>query len=444
VKSSPLADIEVRSTVPCFQELFHGPTFAFKDVALQMLGHFFAYFLRTGSNGGRLTILGATSGDTGSAAIAGLRGKPGIQCVILFPNGRVSAIQERQMTSILDENIHCVAVDGTFDDCQDIVKASFDTPDFRDAVHLGAVNSINWCRVLAQTTYYVWTYLRLTTSTATTTTTITTTTTSGSSSTNGGEIHFSVPTGNFGDVLAGYYAKRMGLSRIGKLIVATNENDILHRFFTKGEYHRESIQETISPSMDICVSSNFERYLFHLAKNDAHTLNGWMTTFEATGKLTIDGTLLRQAQSDFDSARADTKATLATIRDYYQTDQYLLCPHSAVGVAAVHQLGLGQSIHTVCLATAHAGKFPDAVQSVVPDAPTPPALAALASLPTRRTELPNNVQAVQAFVRQVVAQEEATLKQKRVGTMIVGGLVTAIVAGVVAMGFQLLKNRTRR
>jgi threonine synthase len=397
-----------------------------------MLGHFFAYFLKTGSNGGRLTILGATSGDTGSAAIAGLRGKPGVQCVILFPHGRVSDIQERQMTSVLDENIHCVAVDGTFDDCQDIVKASFDTPDFRDAVHLGAVNSINWCRVLAQTTYYVWTYLRLTT-------TNTNTTTDG----NSGEIHFSVPTGNFGDILAGYYAKRMGLTRIGKLIVATNENDILHRFFTKGEYHREKIQATISPSMDICVSSNFERYLYHLASDDSNILNGWMNAFEATGQLTIDGALLRRAQDDFDAARADTKATLQTIREYYETDGYILCPHSAVGVAAIHQLGLVQP-HTVCLATAHAGKFPDAVRSVVPPEAsiTPPALAALATLPTRRTELPNDAKAVQAFVRNVVAKDEKQKRQMRQITM-AGVAGTAVVIAAVVVQVHFLKSRRR-
>lgn len=173
-------------------ELFHGPTFAFKDVALQMLGNFFEYFLQTGSNEGRLAVLGATSGDTGSAAIYGLRGKKGIDCIILFPNGRVSPIQERQMTTVPDENIHCVAVNGTFDDCQDLVKASFNTPEFRDKVHLGAVNSINWCRVLAQTTYYFWSYLRITDKNP------------------GATVNFSVPTGNFGDILAGYYTKKNG------------------------------------------------------------------------------------------------------------------------------------------------------------------------------------------------------------------------------------------
>jgi threonine synthase len=399
-------------------ELFHGPTFAFKDVALQMLGNFFEYFLSTGSNGGRLAVLGATSGDTGSAAIAGLRGKKGITCVILFPNGRVSAIQERQMTTVPDENVHCVAIDGTFDDCQDIVKASFNTPAFRDKVHLGAVNSINWCRVLAQTTYYYWSYLRVT-----------------DAHKDIPEVHFSVPTGNFGDVLAGYYAKQMGLP-VGKLIVATNENDILHRFFTAGEYHRESIAETISPSMDICVSSNFERYLFHLAGNDASMLSAWMQAFEKTGQLTIQGDLLRQAQADFDSCRGDTSQTLATIETYHQKHQYVLCPHSAVGVYAIHQLSLVSSA-TVCLATAHEAKFPAAVAQVVEPMPPPPTeLAVLRDLPTRRVELPNDLATVQAFV------EECVFSRPRKWQAVAKHLAAVTVAvGVAAVALQAMTRR---
>jgi threonine synthase len=334
-----------------------------------MLGNFFEYFLETGSNDGRLVVLGATSGDTGSAAIAGLRNRKGIDCIILFPNGRVSNIQERQMTTILDENVHCVAIDGTFDDCQDLVKASFNTEQFRNEVHLGAVNSINWCRVLAQTTYYFWSYFQVT-----------------GLDPNIPEVHFSVPTGNFGDILAGYYAKQMGLP-VGKLIVATNENDILHRFFTKGTYHRYDIAESISPSMDICVSSNFERYLFHLANDDAAQLTAWMNEFEATGKLTLTDDFLRKAQMDFDSARVDTSETLQLIRDYATKYNYVLCPHSAVGVAAIYQLRLVQP-GTVCLATAHAGKFPDAVERAIGSVPTsPPELAALHVLPTRRADV---------------------------------------------------------
>jgi threonine synthase len=355
-----------------------------------MLGNFFEYFLQTGSNGGRLAVLGATSGDTGSAAIYGLRGKKGIDCIILFPKGRVSPIQERQMTTVQDSNIHCVAVEGTFDDCQDIVKASFNTPEFRDRVKLGAVNSINWCRVMAQTTYYFWSYLRVT----------------DDAQFKDEKIGYSVPTGNFGDILAGFYAKQMGLP-VGKLIVAVNENDILHRFFTKGEYHREAIAKTISPSMDICVSSNFERYLHFLAGNDSAKLAGWMTTFESTKKLDIDGDLLLKAQSDFTSARADTAMTLDVIREYNEKHNYLLCPHTAVGVSAIQQTGdLNETM--VCLATAHDGKFPAAVKQAIDPLPTPPKeLACLLDLPTRVSECPNDVKKVQDFMEKCIEERLA-------------------------------------
>lgn len=376
-------------------ELFHGPTFAFKDVALQMLGNFFEYFLSTGSNGGRLAVLGATSGDTGSAAIYGLRGKKGVDCVILYPEGRVSEIQERQMTTVPDSNIHCVRVDGTFDDCQDIVKASFANKEFRDRVKLGAVNSINWCRVLAQTTYYFWSYLRVT-----------------EKHKDIKLVNYSVPTGNFGDILAGYYSKRMGLP-VGKLIVATNENDILHRFFTKGEYHRYDIAETISPSMDICVSSNFERYLYHLAGDDGETLASWMKTFEKTGKITIEGDKLQKAQSDFLSARADTAMTLDIIKEYKDKHDYMLCPHSAVGVSAIKQLDTVNQA-TVCLATAHEAKFPAACKRAVDPLPTPPPqLSKLFGMKTRSSKCPNDAKVVQAFmekrIEERIANESAVL-----------------------------------
>jgi len=400
-------------------ELFHGPTFAFKDVALQMLGNFFEYFLETGSNDGRLAVLGATSGDTGSAAIYGLRGKKGIDCIILFPNGRVSPIQERQMTTVPDSNIHCVAVDGTFDDCQDIVKASFNDPEFRDKVKLGAVNSINWCRVLAQTTYYFWSYLRVT-----------------EKHPNVGTVNYSVPTGNFGDILAGFYAKQMGLP-VGKLIVATNENDILHRFFTNGEYHRLQIEKSISPSMDICVSSNFERYLFFLAGNDSKILSEWMNEFETSKKLTISGETLKKAKSDFLSARADTAMTLATMKEYNEKFDYVLCPHSAVGVSAMQQLSLVNET-TVCLATAHEAKFPAAVQQAIPKLPTPPVqLSKLSSLPTRRSECPNDLKTVQAFVSKCV-EERLSGKKSSVSKFNLQTMVSVAAAiGVVGVILQL-------
>lgn len=411
---------------PCpsfFQELFHGPTFAFKDVALQMLGNFFEYFLQTGSNGGRLAVLGATSGDTGSAAIYGLRGKKGIDCVILFPNGRVSAIQERQMTTVPDSNIHCVAIEGTFDDCQDMVKASFNDPEFREKVKLGAVNSINWCRVLAQTTYYFWSYFRVK-----------------DNHPDVENVNYSVPTGNFGDILAGFYAKQMGLP-VGKLVVATNENDILHRFFTKGEYHRVGIEKSISPSMDICVSSNFERYLFHLAGNDGDVLARWMEDFEQTKKLTLRGDMLKKAQTDFLSGRADTDMTLSTIKEYNEKHNYVLCPHSAVGVNVIHQLSMVNSA-TVCLATAHEAKFPVAVERAVSPLPTPPKeLSKLSSLPTRRSECPNDLKTVQAFmikrIKERVANANGFLSPKNLNKAI----IVAAVVGASAVMLQMLLKR---
>merc|ERR1719321_2280529 len=246
-------------------ELFHGPTFAFKDVALQALGNLYEYFLKRKSR--RLTVVGATSGDTGGAAIYGMRGKENVECFILFPQGRVSRIQQQQMTSVLDANVHCVGVEGTFDDCQNIVKALFGDLDFKKEYGLGAVNSINWARIMFQITYYFHTYFKLYPAC-------------------NGSMSFSVPTGNFGDILAGYYAKRMGLP-VKHLIVATNSNDILHRFLTNGNYDKYPVQATCSPSMDIGISSNFERYLYYLFGSDPSKLAQHMSDFNRTGKLSV-------------------------------------------------------------------------------------------------------------------------------------------------------------
>ncbi|CAM9114704.1 unnamed protein product [Choristocarpus tenellus] len=369
-------------------ELFHGPTFAFKDVALQFLGNLFEYFLTRKRDRGEdagLTILGATSGDTGSAAIYGLRGKEQVSCFIMFPHGRVSDIQERQMTTVSDPNINCISVHGSFDDCQDIVKASFGDKDFRERVKLGAVNSINWARVLAQITYYFWAYFRVSEA--------------NEMGDDGGPsvINFSVPTGNFGDVLAGYYSRRMGLP-VGKLVVATNENDILHRFFTTGCYWREGVVPTVAPSMDICVSSNFERFLFHLCGDNASTLQEWMKNFELTGKLTLEGPLLEKAQEVFLSARVDTAENLAMIRSQWEEHRYLLCPHTSVGAAAAVKLELTPD-RTVVLATAHAAKFVDAVTKVLDSPPpAPEALQELWGLATRSTVLPNSAEEVKTFI----------------------------------------------
>lgn len=357
-------------------ELFHGPTFAFKDVALQALGNLYEFFLKR--NGKRLTVLGATSGDTGGAAIYGMRGKQNVDCFILFPEGRVSHIQQQQMTSVLDDNVHCVAVKGgTFDDCQDIVKDLFADLDFKKEVGLGAVNSINWARIMFQITYYFYTYFKLFPNCD-------------------GTMTFSVPTGNFGDILAGYYAKRMGLP-VKHLVVATNDNDILHRFFTQGKYDKHPVKPTCSPSMDIGISSNFERYLFDLFGRDTKRLSEAMVAFKSSGKLHVQGADLSKAQQDFSSACATEKHQLDTIRQYEQKFNYTLCPHTACGVSAAEQLrdklqwASVPNHKMVVLGTAHPGKFSDAVSQATGKPVTlPPGLACLQNAPTKLAALPNS------------------------------------------------------
>jgi len=299
-------------------ELFHGPTFAFKDVALQLLGHLFEHVLKKRRQ--PLRILGATSGDTGSAAIHGMRGHKDISVFMLHPKGRVSPVQERQMTTVLDANVHNIAVEGLFDDAQHIVKELFGDLAFKTRHHLGAVNSINWARILVQIVYYFYAWGRV--------------------SRNSGEaVNFVVPSGNFGNVLAGHYARQMGLP-IHRLVVATNENDILHRFFSKGEYHTAGVRQTLSPSMDIQISSNFERYLFDLSGRSPEQLRRWMQDFQETGCLTIEGERLQTAQATFGSARVDEAGTLRAIRETYEEYGYLLDPHTAVGVEAAKQVEL--------------------------------------------------------------------------------------------------------
>ena len=361
-------------------ELFHGPTLAFKDVALQFLGNLFAAVLE--QRGGLLNIVAATSGDTGSAAIHGIRGRDRMRIFVLHPRGRVSAVQERQMTSVLDANVHNLALDGTFDDCQAIVKALFNDLAFRDRCHLGAVNSINWARVLAQIVYYFYAAFRVQERTGAT------------------RVRFSVPTGNFGDIFAGYVAWKMGLP-IDRLVLATNENDILARFFQTGVYAGGPVVPTLSPSMDIQVASNFERYLFDRAGGDARQVCGWMEAFKRTGRLEIPvttgaGDLIR-------AGRGDTAATLATIHDFWTRHHYLLDPHTAVGVHAA-QAHLDPAAPMICLATAHPAKFGEAiVQATGQDLAHHPILDALATLPTRVTRLPAERATVADYVSRAIA-----------------------------------------
>ncbi|SVA18427.1 uncharacterized protein METZ01_LOCUS71281 [marine metagenome] len=352
-------------------ELFHGPTFAFKDVALQFLGNLFAFFLRKRNH--PLRILGATSGDTGSAAIHGMRGKQGVDVFMLYPKGRVSAIQERQMTTVLDSNIHNIAVEGSFDDAQGIVKAIFNDRKFKQTFHLGSVNSINWARILAQIVYYFYAWFRVTNDIRE-------------------RVSFVVPTGNFGNVLAGYYAKLMGLP-IDKLIVGTNENDILHRFFSRGEYHSTEVKETLSPSMDIQISSNFERYLYDLTGNSSKQLQLWMDEFEQSGELTVESNLQKKAQQDFASARVDDEEILSIIRKFHQDHKYLLDPHSAVGVCAAEKIEIQTPV--ICLACAHPAKFSKAIRKALGTEPIlPEALASLQNLDTRSKTVPAEPEAV--------------------------------------------------
>jgi threonine synthase len=372
-------------------ELFHGPTFAFKDVALQALGNLYEYFLKRESR--RLTVLGATSGDTGSAAIYGLRGKKNVECFILFPQGRVSPIQQQQMTSVLDPNVHCVAVEGTFDDCQDIVKGLFGDLDFKKEYGLGAVNSINWARIMFQITYYFYTYFK-------------------HFPTCKGTMSFSVPTGNFGDVLAGYYAKRMGLP-VKHLIVATNENDILHRFFTAGKYDKSSVQQTSSPSMDIGISSNFERYLYYLFDSSPDQLRKAMVDFKDTGSLHVGHGRLLRAKEDFASARAKGCHVNDTIKKYEQECSYILDPHTACGVFAVNELrdelrwAEVDDHAMIVLGTAHPAKFGDAVCQAIGRQPElPPALEEASCARTRCQLLPNDMKQVRTLVERTVKARE--------------------------------------
>jgi threonine synthase len=358
-------------------ELFHGPTLAFKDVALQFLSNFFEYALE--KRGGRMNILGATSGDTGSAAIHGARGRDRINIFIMHPRGRTSPLQEKQMTSVLDDNVFNIALDGTFDDCQNIMKSIFRDVDYKGRFALGAINSVNWARVLAQIVYYFSSGLYVL------------------GQTGADRVSFSVPTGNFGDILAGWFAWKMGLP-VERLVLATNENDILSRFFNTGLYSTGSVVPTLSPSMDIQVASNFERYLYFRLGGDAARLRDLMQTFGQTGRLQLP---LQPGEAVDDLFRAgvgDTANTLATIQRYWKEHRYLLDPHTAVGVA-VGERHLSDRVPMICLATAHPAKFPQAIRDATgEDLAHHPVLDALADAPTRCDRLPNDEKAVRAYV----------------------------------------------
>ncbi|OYW13727.1 MAG: threonine synthase [Rhodospirillales bacterium 12-54-5] len=355
-------------------ELFHGPTLAFKDFALQLLGHFYEHALRGSDQ--KSVVLGATSGDTGSAAIAGLRGRAGIDIAILYPAGRTSDVQRRQMTTVIDANVHALCVEGTFDDCQDLVKALFGDAAFRTQVNLLAVNSINWARVMAQIVYYFYAALSL--------------------GAPARRVNFCVPTGNFGDIYAGYLARAMGLP-MGKLIIASNKNDILARCVATGEYAMHGVSPSHSPSMDIEISSNFERLLFDLHGRDGALMAKRMQDFRSTKSLKLSPAQHADFIAIFAGHKVDDAATLDQIKRTHETCGILIDPHTAVGIAATEAVAVEGT--TVTLATAHPAKFPDAVRAATGiHAPLPAHLADLYERTERITPMANNEAQLKEFL----------------------------------------------
>ena len=365
-------------------ELFHGPTLAFKDVALQLLGLMLDHTLQQRHD--HATIVGATSGDTGSAAIEAVRDRRSIDIFMLHPRGRVSEVQRRQMTTVLAPNVHNIAVQGTFDDCQDLAKACFNDLVFRDRHALTAVNSINFARVMAQIVYYFWAALKL-----------------GAPDT---PVAFTVPSGNFGNVYAGYAAKQMGLP-VSHFVVATNTNDILARFFETGTMTTSDVVPTFSPSMDIQISSNFERLLFDLYGRDGRALADAMTAFRSTGTLKVGANALGGVRALFDAGRLDDEGTLAAIADCRKRYGETLDPHTAVGYAVAQQHRRDPAVPMVVLATAHPAKFPDAVQKATGERPTlPPRMADLFQRTERVDGLPNDIEALKELIDDRMAAKE--------------------------------------
>ncbi len=357
-------------------ELFHGPTLAFKDVAMQLLGRLMDHVLA--ERGERATIVGATSGDTGGAAIEAFAGRERTDIVILFPNGRVSPVQQRQMTTSTAANVHALAIEGNFDDCQGLLKDMFNDHAFRDAVSLSGVNSINWARIMAQIVYYFSSALSL--------------------GAPDRAVSFTVPTGNFGDIFAGYAAKRMGLP-IERLVIATNDNDILARTLASGEYRMKGVVATTSPSMDIQVSSNFERLLFEVSQRDSQTVRRYMNSLKQSGAFTIEAEGLARIRTEFDAGRATQAEVAETIRSTLARSNYLLDPHTASGVhvAALQSAG---NTPMIVLGTAHPAKFPAAVEEASGIYPALPSwLADLMNSEEKYAVLPSDLKMVEDYVR---------------------------------------------
>jgi threonine synthase len=318
-------------------ELFHGPTLAFKDIAMQFIGNLYEYYLS--KNHKKINIVVATSGDTGAAAIDAIKGKSNLNIFVLHPNNRISPVQRKLMTTVEDENVFNIAIDGNFDDCQNIVKQMFSDLDFSKSINMSGVNSINWARIIAQAVYYFYTYFKLN---------------------EDKPISFSVPTGNFGDVFAGYLAKQMGLP-IDKLIVATNENDILHRAISNGDYISKKVKETLSPSMDIQLASNFERLIYYVNNSNSEITSDIMKKIKQN-EYKIDKSNLDIIQKDFVSESCNENETLEIIKKNFEKNNIILDPHTAVGVGAAHKLSFNDC---VVLSTAHPCKFPAATDNAI-------------------------------------------------------------------------------
>lgn len=359
-------------------ELFHGPTWAFKDIALQFLGVLFEKLLLESNK--KINILGATSGDTGSAAIYGIKGKKNIAIFILHPYKKISEIQALMMTTVIEDGVYNLAIEGTFDDCQTIIKSIFMDLDFKRRFHLTTINSINWARIMAQMIYYFWAYFRV------------------CEKENSQVVRFSVPTGNFGDIFAGYLVRKMlGEDKIERLILATNENDILCRFVNYGDYSVRRVKPTISPSMDIQVASNFERYLYYFYNENPVKTKETMEKFAKEKALKFNEEEIKKIKADFFSASINEEDTLRTIREFYDKTGYILDPHTAVGVRA--GLKFKDKIPLICLATAHPAKFPETVNKALGFAiKLPQEIEKLYKLPQKFEILPANTEAVKEFI----------------------------------------------
>jgi threonine synthase len=327
-------------------ELFHGPTLAFKDIAMQLLGNFYEFYLKKGSK--NINVVVATSGDTGAAAIDAIKGKRNMNIFVLHPHNKISSVQRKLMSTVKEKNVFNIAIEGNFDDCQNLVKSMFADKEFSNSINMSGVNSINWARIIAQTVYYFYTYFQIR---------------------DDRPVNYSVPTGNFGDVYAGYLAKKMGLP-INKLIVATNQNDILHRAISTGKYEAESVFETNSPSMDIQIASNFERLVYDLNDCDDNETQKIMTDIKEEGRYIIPKAKMEKINNDFLSASINEKEVLDIIKEVYTKYDIILDPHSAIGFGALNKVNIDGN--NIVLVTAHPCKFPDAIDKsigVKPDLP---------------------------------------------------------------------------